>query len=63
MTAPTLTSFAAPGGGAVIRSGRPFANETAPTLASFAAPGGGAVIRPGQPFANETAPTHDGMGV
>jgi hypothetical protein len=54
MTTPTLTSFAAPGGGAIRASGRPFGAMTTPTLTSFAAPGGGAIRASGRPFGAHT---------
>jgi hypothetical protein len=48
VSAPTLTSFAAPHGGSV-PFGRPGGEVSAPTLTSFAAPHGGSVPfgRPG----------------
>src|SRR5438067_3479617 len=44
VTTPTLTSFAAPRGGASLPGDGPAAGSTTPTLTSFAAPRGGASL-------------------
>jgi hypothetical protein len=49
MTTPTLTAFAAPGGGASLPWGGPAGGMTTPTLTAFAAPGGGTSLPWGGP--------------